>query len=404
MSKVLRLCLFRDRAGEKLIKRILFFTFVFLFSVSTKAFCLDDSLVINKGIWVSVFSGEKVIFSPNGVTKLINFAQKNGINEIYLQIYQSGKSFYDTRLNDRTKYNEMLKSCGADPIDALLKQASAKNIKVFAWINVLGIGENKNADIVKKFGDSVLTRDQYLNTSGGPNNKELDKYYIRDRHFFLEPGDPRVGKYILSVIDEIMDRYPSLSGFHLDYMRYPMTVPFISSSKFRKFGLDYGFGQNNIVRFKEKNGIDPLRGLEKEQKFELWDNWKRQQITDLVQDISRYIKKRYSKMLVSCAVIASPERAYSSLYQDWPLWLEKSFLDYVVLMNYSKDSRLVKEVSKSAIALRGKGKVYVGLGAFLFKDDSSGFLEQYKITAATEPDGIVFFSYDELAGLNVTLP
>jgi len=386
------------------MKKVACFLFVFLIFFSTRALSLNDSSKINKGIWVSVFSKEKVLFSQGAVKELVNFAQKNGIDEIYLQMYQSGKAFYDTKFTDRAKYEEMLKSAGADPIDILLKEASLKNIKVFAWINVLGIGQNKSAPIVKKFGDSILTRDQYLKTSGGLRNQDLDKYHIRDEHFFLEPGDPRVGDYTLLIVDEIITRYPLLKGFHLDYVRYPMTVPFIPSSKFNKFGLDYGFGQRNITRFKEKNGIDPLKDLKTEQKFALWDNWKRQQITDFVRKISKYIKKKSPGMLVSCAVIASPERAYTTLYQDWPLWLEKSFIDYVILMNYSKDNQLIKEISKSAIALREKGKVYVGLGPFLFKNNSSGFLEQYRITLATKPDGIAFFSYDDLADLDLTLP
>ena len=206
MSKILWVSLFRHGAPKDSMKKSSFLLFLFLFSICSRAFCFDESANVSKGIWVSVFSERKVLFSKEAIKELVNFAQKNSINEIYLQLYQSGRSFYDTKFNDRTKYEEMLKLVGADPVDILLKEASLKNIKVFAWINVLSIGQNKSAPIVKKFGDSVLTRDQYLKTSGGARDGQLDKYYIKDEHFFLEPGDPRVGDYTLLIVNEIMDR------------------------------------------------------------------------------------------------------------------------------------------------------------------------------------------------------
>src|SRR3989338_11259386 len=87
---------------------------------------------------------------------------------------------------------------------------------------------------------------------------ESDKYYLRDEQLFLEPGDPRVSGYMTSILDDIITRYPDLSGFHLDYVRYPYPVPFIPRSSFNKFGLTYGYGEENIKRFKEKTGLDPL--------------------------------------------------------------------------------------------------------------------------------------------------
>jgi len=83
-------------------------------------------------------------------------------------------------------------------------------------------------------------------------------------------------------------------------------------------------------------------------------------------------------------------------FQDWPLWLEKEIVDYVVLMNYTRDDRLAKETVRSALAHKGKGKIFVGIGAFLLKNDPEIFLRQYAIIASLNPDGIVLFSYDEV--------
>ncbi len=350
-----------------------------------------------RGVWVSVFS-KSVLYTKEGVDNLIGKCRKAKINEIYLQFFQSGKAYYDSKICDKSKYNEMVKAAGADTLDLLLRGAGENNIKVFAWVNVLSLGKNDKADILNKFGNSILTRDQYLRPSKNESNMEMDKYYLREDQIFLEPGDPRVEEYILTVINEIINRYPLISGVHLDYARYPSPVPFMPGSRFKNFGLTYGYGAKNLERFKDKTGLSPLDQLNNEDEYLAWDNWKRRQVTDLVRKISGLVKIKSADLLVSCAVIPLTERAYNNAFQDWSAWLEEGLIDYVVLMNYTKDNQFAKEVVKSALGHRGKGKIYIGIGVFLMKNSPDLFFNQYKMITNLNPDGIVFFSIDDLTG------
>jgi len=354
--------------------------------------------IASRGVWVTVFSEKKAMYSREGVLSLIESCKKTSINEIYLQLYRAGQAYYDSQVSDRTKYEEIVKEAGGiDTIDLLLREAKKNDIKVFAWINVLSLAQNKKAPILTKYGNSVLTRDQYLRTSirtEGAN--ESDKYYLRDDQLFLEPGDPRVTEYLVSIAGEIVDRYPLINGIHLDYVRYPHPVPFVPGSRFNKYGLTYGYGELNIKRFKEATKLNPISAKDNEDISYEWDDWKREQVTNLVEKISKHIKVKSKELLVSCAVMPSPERAYAIAFQDWPLWLEKEMVDYVVLMNYTRDDRLAEATVKSALAHNGKGKIFVGIGAFLMKKDLETFLRQYAIISSLNPDGIVLFSYDDV--------
>jgi uncharacterized lipoprotein YddW (UPF0748 family) len=351
----------------------------------------------NRGVWITCFSEKRVLYSQRAISELINFCRQAQINEIYLQIYRAGKAYYDSRICQRSDYEEMVKVAGTDTIDLLLKEAIKNNIKVFAWINVLSLAANKKADILTKFGNTTLTKDQYLRPSMRTMRKnKYDKYYLRDKQLFLEPGDLRVRQYILAIVSEIITRYPSLSGIHLDYIRYPHPVPYLPSSKFNKYGLTYGYGEENVARFEKEKGLNPLTMKDEKDNYLLWDNWKRDQITVLVESISTLLRSGQKRLLFSCAVIPSPEKAYLIAFQDWSFWLEKGIVDYVVIMNYTRDNRLAKEIVKSALAHRGKGMVYIGMGAFLMKNEPELFFEQYKIISELAPDGIVFFSYDDI--------
>jgi uncharacterized lipoprotein YddW (UPF0748 family) len=338
-----------------------------------------------------------VLYSRERAQELIESCKKAQISQIYLQVFQSGKAYYDSKIAGREKYENMLKSAGADMVDYLLEEAGKSGIAVFAWVNVLSLGKNDRADVLEKFGTGVLTRDQNLRTplrSDGPS--ELDKYYLREDQLFLDPADPRVKDYVRSVIAEIISRYPGLQGVHLDYIRYPYIVPTVPGSRFNRCGLTYGYTKSNIEEYTRKAGVNPHSGKMNDSMSIAWDNWKREQLTGLVSEISQGVKKAAPGMLVSCAVLPSLERAYTSSCQDWPLWLEQGIVDYVAVMDYGLDSRFVYETAKAALSLRGRGKVYIGIGAFVLKDDPDNFCRQYRMVSSLDPDGIMLFSFDDI--------
>ena len=379
-----------------LVTVALFFTQIF-FICLIPAFA-QSSAGVKRGVWVPVFTAKRVFYAKKNVEELVNFCEKAKIDEIYLQVYQAGKAYYDTKILERGNFENILKSAGRDTIDLLLERAGKKGIKVFAWLNLLSLGKNEQAEILLRHTDAVLTRDQYGRTSLQIDSRytELDKRYLREGQLFLEPADPEVRKYLVAVAEEIANRYPLLSGVHLDYARYPYIVPFLPGSRFQQYGLSYGYGKKSLQLFKEKHGYDPLTGLNNEKRFRQWDEWRRQQVTQLVTEISRAVKRKSAMMLVSCAVIPAAERAYTSAFQDWPLWLEEGIADYAALMNYSLDSRLVLENAKAGLSFRGRGRVYVGLGLFLGADNPDLILAQYRDIAGLKPDGIILFSYDYL--------
>lgn len=377
---------------------------VFLSFASQCAFCAKESSgqaegnIAHRGIWLTCFSEKRVRYSKESVLELIDFCKRTKTNAIYLQFYRAGQAYYDSQLTDKSKYEEMVKAAGLDTIDFLLELANKNGIKIFAWVNLLSIANNREANILTKLGDSALTKDQYLRPSlRNEQVNDLDSYYLRDNQLFLEPGDLRVQKYILAIIDEIITRYPSLAGIHLDYIRYPHPVPYLPDSRFNKYGLTYGYGEENISRFKEATGLEPLSMDYSADNCLKWDDWKRKQVTDLVRSISQLVKDTNSDLLLSCAVIPSAERAYLAAFQDWPFWLEEGIVDYAVIMNYTRDKQFAKEIIRSALSHCGKGKIFVGLGAFLMKEEPESLAKQCRIARELGAPGIIFFSYDDLA-------
>jgi uncharacterized lipoprotein YddW (UPF0748 family) len=142
--------------------------------------------------------------------------------------------------------------------------------------------------------------------------------------------------------------------------------------------------------------MDPLTMERTVKNHMLWDQWRRDQITNLVKSVRQILHDRYPQTKLSCAVLPWPERSYFSSFQDWTRWAEEGHVDFLVTMNYTLDLRLARFLSHMAMSVGKKADVWIGLGPYLFETDSEGFQKEFKETLDLKPSGVVFFSYDSL--------
>ncbi len=70
-------------------------------------------------------------------------------------------------------------------------------------------------------------------------------------------------------------------------------------------------------------------------KLALWDRWRRDQVTRLVESVRRRARKIRPDALVTAAVFYN-ERGADNVLQDWPRWIREGLCDYVIPMSYVK--------------------------------------------------------------------
>ncbi|HNX90472.1 MAG TPA: family 10 glycosylhydrolase [Candidatus Omnitrophota bacterium] len=350
------------------------------------------------GVWVSVFTPEKVMYSKQNTDKLIQFCTKCGINEIYIQVYRADKAYYNSSLTDKYGYSQMTKSMGTDPLQYLISRAKASNIRVYGWLNVFCIADNTNANIIKLYGTGILTKDQKgrLPYYEKDASDALDKYYIREKQSFLEPGDPRVRKYIVSIVKEIATKYPDLAGLHLDYVRYPYVIPFGLGSIFDTHTLSYGFTPANLENFAKTTGIPAKHVYADRSTCKKWDEWRRDQVTRMVHEISNAAKTISPSYEISCTIAPSIERTYTVTFQDWTTWLQKGYADYVMVMNYTEEPAFSELRAKSMLLPGINKQVCFGIGAHLLKSSPGIFEKEFDDIDGLSCRGAAIFSYDDL--------
>jgi len=205
---------------------------------------------------------------------------------------------------------------------------------------------------------------------------------------WLCPSDPRNRKFERDAMLEIVRKYHP-DGIHFDYIRYP--------------GSKFCYCDGCRERFQKQTGIrvenwpkDVLKGGEFYERFQ---DWRRQQITELVKEVSEEARKIQPGIKISAAVFRDWENHRITVGQDWKVWCERGYLDFVCPMDYTDSpERFRKEVEKQVEWVNGTVPLCPGIGAF---SSSSAFrspaelLHQVEIARALGADGFIIFHYNK---------
>jgi uncharacterized lipoprotein YddW (UPF0748 family) len=208
---------------------------------------------------------------------------------------------------------------------------------------------------------------------------------------YSSPAQPEIQEHIYSVWVDIAERY-EVDGIHFDYVRYPnpefdysrvalerfraWDVPRLSSARARE--LDRAYARDPLAY------VDALPGP--------WGQFRRAQITGLVERIYHGVKKRRPEVTVSAAVFANADDAYRSRFQDWRGWLRDGIVDVVAPMAYTPDNEVFRDLIRTAVAAGGRDRVWAGIG--IYRTTYQGTLEKIDILRDLGARGLVLFSYD----------
>jgi uncharacterized lipoprotein YddW (UPF0748 family) len=199
-------------------------------------------------------------------------------------------------------------SPGYDPLLYFIEEGSRQGIAIHAWINPYRAATN----FAEPRASNHISR-------------ELAAYVRRiGNSLWLDPGEPGVREHIMEVIRDIVRRY-AVSGVILDDYFYPYPSrayargSFPDHSSFSKYG----------------------GGME-------LDDWRRQNVNRLIQDLHQAIKQIrpgslfgvspfgiYSRGLPEEVVVELDQ--YRDLYADPVKWLQNGWVDYLSPQLYWRD-------------------------------------------------------------------
>ncbi len=366
-----------------------------------------------RALWVV----RSTLTSPEKIRKMVESAANAGFNNLIVQVRGRGDAYYRSRWEPRATE---LKDQPAefDPLAVTIAEAHQRGLKVHAWLNTSLLA---NLDALPEDPKHVFNKHPEWLAVPHPVAAELYRMQPNDPQYqqrivewskanrgelegvYTGPANSKVREHIYRIWMDILHKYP-VDGMHFDYVRlaspdfdYSRT----SLEKFREW-LKPRLSVAERSSLKSAQAKDPLAATEMfKDKFA---EFQREQITGLVQRIYRDVKKRRPEVIVSAAVFANDENAYTRRFQDWRRWLKMGILDVACPMAYTPDTEVFRkqvEVASQTAHEAGR-RVWAGIGAYRIPAESA--VEKINVARSLGADGIILFSYDFTASVSTLNP
>lgn len=356
-----------------------------------------------RALWVV----RTTLTSPEKIRQMIDAAANNGFNTLIVQIRGRGDAYYKSRVEPRAVELKD-QPPDFDPLAFAIAEARKRGLKVHAWLNTSLLA---NLDALPAQPDHVYNKHPEWLAVPKPVARELHGLSPRDAAYrqkivewskanraelegiYTGPANPKVRDHIYKIWMDVLKRYP-VDGLHFDYVRFASP--------------DFDYSRTSLVQFQkwltpqltkdERRELkaalkqDPLAAAEKfPGKFA---DFQRAQVTAVVERIYRAVKKRRPEVLVSAAVFANDENAYTRRFQDWRRWLQMGILDVACPMAYTTDTAVFQKQIEIAVttAHGAKRGVWAGIGAYRIPSDSA--VEKINVARSLKTEGFILFSYD----------
>lgn len=339
---------------------------------------------------------------PDSVRAMVTRAHNAGFNTLIVQVRGRGDAYYNARWEPRAA--GIAADTTFDPLALVLKEAHKHNIAVHAWLNTMFLANmdtpptdsthmyNRRPDLLAvpyKLARELYTMDPWNPLYRAKIIEAAKESRDQVEGVYLSPAAPETKEHIYSLWMDILDHY-DVDGLNFDYVRYPAPSHDYSRHSLNRFRLWLlpHLSDAERTRFAALEN-DPL--VYADSFPARYNDFRRAQVTELVERIYFAVKKRNPNVVVSADVFANAKDAYENRFQDWSDWLRRGFLDVAALMAYSTNTQVVRDQVKVAVEAGGRDKVWAGLGAYRQGVDST--VAKINAARAEGARGIVLFSY-----------
>lgn len=296
-------------------------------------------------------------------------------NQLFLETFYHGYTIYPSKIN---KQNPQF--AGWDPLKVFIEEGKKRGIEVHGWVHTFFVGHESlqpPGPILSEHPDWAA-----VDRSGRiPSQREPGYYWVN-------PALPEVRDYLSSVFNEMVKDY-ELDGLHLDYIRYPVSMP-----------IEDGFSYDTYSRseFEKLYGGDPLEitPTSDPELWKKWNKWRENNISTFVERIHSEVKEVDSEIDLSTAVFPEVSDAIDKKFQNWIDWVEKGQMDFITPMVYSVDENWVGNTTKDFLAnMKSPILSYIGLAPFIGFDDEL-LVKQVDVVNQAGAAGNAQFAYHKL--------
>jgi len=303
----------------------------------------------------------------------IRLLKESGFNAILPNMLWAGLAFYPSEV--LPVYDGLQKN--GDQLAQCLEACRKHGVECHVW----KVNWNTGGKAPKAFLERIRAEGRGQKTFAG-----------EDKTGWLCPSHPRNQDLEVASMLEIADRY-EVDGIHFDYIRYP--------------GRESCFCDGCRGRFEKVLGRKVAHwpaDTRAEGVSKAWLDFRRSNIDMVVRRVAEAMRERHPKVEISAAVFRNWPTDRDGVGQDWKMWCDEGWLDFVCPMDYMDSNALFRNTVEAQMEYAGKVPLYPGIGLSVWKDpkDVVKITEQIEIVRGLGLKGFTVFNYD--ANAEAVLP
>jgi uncharacterized lipoprotein YddW (UPF0748 family) len=329
--------------------------------------------------------------SRRGLEQIFDRLADSGINTVFFETVNAGYPIYPSQIapaqNPLTQH--------WDPLAEAVDLAHQRGMELHAWVWTFAAGNQAHNVILNQpasFPGPLLAA--YPDWANYDNQGQMIP--PGQQKPFLDPANPEVRSYLLSLFEEIVTRY-NVDGLQLDYIRYPFQDP-------RTGGHTYGYGAAARQQFSQLTGVDPATlspsDPAQRQLWQQWTDFRIEQVNSFVADTSDLVHRLNPSLILSTAVFALPEnRRLSMIQQNWEAWAQQGDVDMIVLMSYAGDTNSLQRLTNPWLANNDQlGAALILPGIRMLNLSDATVIDQIQSLRDSSSGGFALFAAENLNG------
>lgn len=282
------------------------------------------------------------------VAKLLDELQALNINTIYLETWWDGYTIYPTE-NTITEQNPIFG--GFDVLKCYIEEAHKRGMELHAWVETFLVGVGASG--TDEGGPVKAKKPEWLLISRKGDNFELVGEY-NAKFYFANPALPEVRDFIMDIYLEIVKKY-DIDGLQLDYIRYPDA---------KDGSNDFGYDSYTRSLFQQEYGVDPITVTPGHELWTEWCKFRANFVSTFVYRVFNEIKAVRPDVEISADVWTDYVNGPVVKMQDVKDWVSKGYIDTVIPMSYTLDSKAAAADTRNTKEFADKkALVTVGLSA-----------------------------------------
>ena len=260
------------------------------------------------GVWITNVASS-VLDSRANIQQAVALCDQYGINNIFVVVWNRGRTLYPSQvMQDQFGLRISDKFTGRDPLKEMIEEAHKKNIKVHAWFEYgFAASNNENGGMILQAKPEWAAKD-----AAG--------ILLKKNGFeWMNAFNPEVQAFMTSLVLEVVKNYD------VDGIQGDDRLPALPTTG--------GYDSYTVELYKSQhNGSIPPTNY----KDAAWVAWRANLLTEFLGRLYKSVKDVKPAIIVSSAPSVHPWGKEEYL-QDWPIWLDKGYVDMVFPQHYRYD-------------------------------------------------------------------